>query len=801
MDSTTGSTDEYETDDYHPPSDCEEDVKFLKGGRLSRSPERNRQSPRRRGGAARTAAAASASASAGAAVTRTSPRKKAGSSSNASNNGASTSNSGNKGGKRVTNRRSTTSKSKQDDDSYQGDESDESSDEIIELSSTNNIDNSSSQKYATGTSVSKLFNGSWFSGSITQYHVKEKLYTVQYDDGDEEDYSEKEVGDLITNHTTTTSSSNKTNAVATGKSKSSEQSNDGSGSDDDDDNFFSHVGVNSTKKRKVIQYSDDSDDDSSLEDLTSKKQQAKKLSTGLSSDEESDNSDNNFFSKKRVVAKKQVAEVHQSDSSDSDIEIVVQSTTTNQTSTSTRTSPRRTTQQQQRAPTPSIDIKAVPSPKKKKSPAKQSSQHTAIRARAESALEYAKRAREEMKRAQNYHAEDVEVKLPTPRKKAAVESIDVDDSSVEEVEALKPAATAAAVPKPKEAVYKGDLLRITLRYKDSTNQKDCQAVLRIRSDEPLRMLKERFQGGGSIASLKFDGDKLDMNKTPQFYDMEDEDLVDAVVQGGTAGGGGGKAPPDVVKLLVRRSGTTASHEFGMPKTACLSKLIAAVCEKFKVPHVVLEYNGRSLNPLRSCYDEGISNNATIDAIVGETINLEFRVNGDSKDVHSINAMQRGTFRHAMEVFAAKKKCSVADCKFLFDGEVLKATTTMESLELEGDEIIDVQLTVAALNPLSMQDVDGDVIMADAAAVRAAVISVKTVRNQTKAKPKTWKISTADKISKLKLDYTKHYKTCKQVKFYFNNSCINAESKSLMELGITDGTVLYAMENGKPYKIQ
>eukprot|EP00956_Cyclotella_meneghiniana_P001164 scaffold1327_cov65-Cyclotella_meneghiniana.AAC.3 len=748
MDSTTGSTDEYETDDYHPPSDCEED---------------------------------------------------AGSSSNASNNGASTSNSGNKGGKRVTNRRSTTSKSKQDDDSYQGDESDESSDEI-ELSSTNNIDNSSSQKYATGTSVSKLFNGSWFSGLITQYHVKEKLYTVQYDDGDEEDYSEKEVGDLITNHhrTTTTSSSNKTNAVATGKSKSSEQSNDGSGSDDDDDNFFSHVGVNSTKKRKVIQYSDDSDD-SSLEDLTSKKQQAKKLSTGLSSDEESDNSDNNFFSKKRVVAKKQVAEVHQSDSSDSDIEIVVQSTTTNQTSTSTRTSPRRTTQQQQRAPTPSIDIKAVPSPKKKKSPAKQSSQHTAIRARAESALEYAKRAREEMKRAQNYHAEDVEVKLPTPRKKAAVESIDVDDSSVEEVEALKPAATA--VPKPKEVVYKGDLLRITLRYKDSTNQKDCQAVLRIRSDEPLRMLKERFQGGGSIASLKFDGDKLDMNKTPQFYDMEDEDLVDAVVQGGTAGGGGGKAPPDVVKLLVRRSGTTASHEFGMPKTACLSKLIAAVCEKFKVPHVVLEYNGRSLNPLRSCYDEGISNNATIDAIVGETINLEFRVNGDSKDVHSINAMQRGTFRHAMEVFAAKKKCSVADCKFLFDGEVLKATTTMESLELEGDEIIDVQLTVAALNPLSMQDVDGDVIMADAAAVRAAVISVKTVRNQTKAKPKTWKISTADKISKLKLDYTKHYKTCKQVKFYFNNSCINVETKSLMELGITDGTVLYAMENGKPYKIQ
>lgn len=701
MDSTTGSTDEYETDDYHPPSDGEEDAKFLKGGRLSRSPERHhRRSPRRRGGTARTVNAAAAAA---AATTRASPRRRA---DNASENKGSTGGNG-KRGKRTTSGRVTASKTtNRDDDSYNGDKSDESSDEL-ELSS-NNIDNS--QKYATGTSVSKLFDGRWYSGSITHYHNKESLYTVRYDDGDVEDYNEKEVGDLITNRAT---SSDKSNTNATSKSKSSERSI-GSGSDDSDDDPFSHLGANSTKKRKVIQYSDSEDsDDSSVRDATAKKQPPAKKSSALSSD--SENSDN-FFSRKRVGKKQAVA--HPSDSSDSDVEIVP--TSADQASAK-RTSPRCTT----RAPTPSIDIKAVPSPKKT-SPPKQSSQHAAIRARAESALEMAKRAREGMKKAQNYHAEDVEVKLPTPKKQAVVESIDVDDSSVE-VEVLKPAAVA--VPKPSEVVYKGDLLRITLRYKDSTNQKDCQALVRIRTDEPLKMLKERFQGGGSIASLKFDGDKLDMNKTPQFYDMEDEDLVDAVVQGGTAAAGA-KASSDVVKLIVRRSGTTASHEFGMPKTAPLSKLIAAVCEKFKVPLVVLQYNGRGLDPLRSCYAQDISNNATIDAIVGESINLEFRVNGDCKDMHSINAMQSGTFGHAMEAFAAKKKCSVADCKFLFDGEALKATTTMESLDLEGDEIIDVQLTVAAvnLNPQPMRDVDGDIIMADIAAVPAAVISVKTVRN-------------------------------------------------------------------------
>jgi hypothetical protein len=226
--------------------------------------------------------------------------------------------------------------------------------------------------------------------------------------------------------------------------------------------------------------------------------------------------------------------------------------------------------------------------------------------------------------------------------------------------------------------------------------------------------------------------------------------------------------------------------------------------------------------LKSCQAEGIPSNATLDAVAGQTISLDFRVNGDKKDVHKINASTNGTFKHAMEAFAAKKKCSISECTFVFDGEILQPMTSVESLDLEGGEIIDVKLNVAVSNPPPLQDDDDDVVMADAAAV---MITVKTVRNvssslslihglvsllcltprhriqHSKTKPKSWKVSNADSISVLNQEYVKYYKSkgCTQVKFYFNNTIINVETKSFRDLGIVDGATIYAMENGKPYK--
>ena len=53
-------------------------------------------------------------------------------------------------------------------------------------------------KYAVGTEVSKRSeDGNWHSGKITEYRVTEGWYTIKYEDGDVEDYTEKELRNLL----------------------------------------------------------------------------------------------------------------------------------------------------------------------------------------------------------------------------------------------------------------------------------------------------------------------------------------------------------------------------------------------------------------------------------------------------------------------------------------------------------------------------------------------------------------------------------------------------------------------------
>ena len=53
------------------------------------------------------------------------------------------------------------------------------------------------QKYDIGTKVSKEFNEGTFFGEVVQYHKEEGLYTVIYEDGDEEDLEEDELEDIL----------------------------------------------------------------------------------------------------------------------------------------------------------------------------------------------------------------------------------------------------------------------------------------------------------------------------------------------------------------------------------------------------------------------------------------------------------------------------------------------------------------------------------------------------------------------------------------------------------------------------
>lgn len=679
-DSATGSTDEYETDHHYPSDDDVGNAKFLRGGRLSRSPDRvaARRSPNRR-----------------TSPRKTSPRRGASRCSAASASKGGGGNSSMAGTSKASSKR--TPKRASSDASYAGDDSDGDSE-------------MESQKYKVDTRVVKKFeDGQWYAGKVTRYFLRDKLYQVTYDDGDMEEYDEKEMNLLVENAKKRRGENANSNAKRESSNsddesikneddtgvniskKNAESASDSEDSDDSDEDPFSHLGKSNRNKRKIV-YSD-SDSDSDISTTAPARGKSNKKSE---IDSDSDNSI--YLTRNRPPSKKPTSDLDSD--SDSSIEIIDQ----NQKKP-TRSSPSRST---------SNRSNSTSSPKKNIS--NSNTLNPSVRAQSKGTLEKSRAALVNLKNAQKYHAEELEEKLPPPSRQS-IESIDVDDSSVEAMYSKPAAMAAAATP----AAYAGSLMKLTIRYKDFTN-KSKDVRLRIRSDEPLKFLNDKFQGG-SILSLEFDGRKLDMNHTPQFYEMEDEDLLDAVVSSASR-----TVASNVIKLVVRRTGTTYSHEFGLRVNDSLSKLISAVSDKFKVPSVVLQYNGRKLDPSKSCQAEGITSNATIDAIAAKTISLEFRVNGDSNDVYRINALEKGSFKHAMEAFCQKKKCSLADCKFLFDGDLLQPMTSMESLDLEGDEIIDVKLNVAAVvaaNPLPLQDADGDVVMADAP---AAIISVRTVRN-------------------------------------------------------------------------
>jgi hypothetical protein len=68
--------------------------------------------------------------------------------------------------------------------------------------------------------------------------------------------------------------------------------------------------------------------------------------------------------------------------------------------------------------------------------------------------------------------------------------------------------------------------------KEATGKDKQSTVLSVREQEPLSSLAEKFCRAHSLPHesakviMTFDGRTLDANKTPAFYEMEDEDLID-----------------------------------------------------------------------------------------------------------------------------------------------------------------------------------------------------------------------------------------------------------------------------------
>jgi len=458
-----------------------------------------------------------------------------------------------------------------------------------------------------------------------------------------------------------------------------------------------------------------------------------------------------------------------------------------------------------------------------------------VRKASTKALDEARKAREALKAAQQYKAKEavlppIDVDLPSSltssRSRARGGGMEVVD-----VDMISSFPSQPSVAFPAQISYKGPRITLTLRYQNPITKKESKANIKIKTDQPLQHLVDEFktqQSSLEITTVKFDGRNLSLKNTPAFYEMEDEDLVDVVVVvkqqnaatapsffGGLASRAaqalGVSSPPAAQAVTVAtvhvqtRGNQSQKHTFQIKNDASLSKVVTAYCEKYDLISMRLEHNGRMLDTNKSLSAEGLPNEVHLDAVDlvqgGPSIKLKFRVYGKANDITTLSIPMKGKFVSIMGRFAQKKNLSVSQCKFIFDGETLNQNSTPEGLDLEGDEIIDVRLPESDSSSSSASATGASSNQASSATGPGRQISIQTNRNRNNnARQKGWKVHNTNSISKLQTDYIKYYKSkgCQTVKFYFRNAVINNMTQSFRELGVAEGAMIFAMENGKPY---
>ena len=160
------------------------------------------------------------------------------------------------------------------------------------------------------------------------------------------------------------------------------------------------------------------------------------------------------------------------------------------------------------------------------------------------AMRKAERASKNLEKAQNYHAEDLKVKESEEPILLQLSSTNPTDPKWGD----KNKKTEKNTPEPLSCTTKSGsplivVLRIIEKRNNNNNNKknktqraqgDEKHDVPIKTNQPLRVLMERMIKKGILSQdatveLHFDGEKMDLNKTPASYEMEDEDLVDVLL--------------------------------------------------------------------------------------------------------------------------------------------------------------------------------------------------------------------------------------------------------------------------------
>ncbi len=258
----------------------------------------------------------------------------------------------------------------------------------------------------------------------------------------------------------------------------------------------------------------------------------------------------------------------------------------------------------------------------------------------------------------------------------------------------------------------------------------------------LKHYRERVNPAiSSLATVNFmfDGLNMAMNKTIAQCDLEDEDLVDVSItipanapQGATAAI---ETPKDMsstnvtyvqIKTRIKGGDPRKVHTFHLNEAEPFEKLLKSYRQMHgysSLKRVLLETTHFQIEPTLCPNDLGLEgtcdlficdeqqrvkqvqrmpnskpSGSSTTQMAGSSGGLEIkiRLNGSDKDVSSFSILPSETFQKLMEYVCQKFNVKNSDCKYIFDGVPLNANYTPNDEDLEGGEVIDVQINKDAL---------------------------------------------------------------------------------------------------------
>mmetsp|Transcript_30254 Transcript_30254/g.63324 ORF Transcript_30254/g.63324 Transcript_30254/m.63324 type:complete len:546 (-) Transcript_30254:2086-3723(-) len=371
-----------------------------------------------------------------------------------------------------------------------------------------------------------------------------------------------------------------------------------------------------------------------------------------------------------------------------------------------------------------------------------------------SSLRQAQQAKAKLASADAYHADDVHVTVK--------ETVYV------------PTARPVAAAKPPSALLlgasAGKTLRVTCRClymviggtRTGTPKEKQTSTLVVREKETLSCLRERFcevhglPVGSAKIVMNFDGLPLDVTKTPAFYEMGDEDLVDVSASatallapsGGTASVGYSKTPglPGVPGKRLLLNCRVRTKSAANKKTEMVEKLMALyennplgtiakrLCGDLGATRVVMTFDGCVLDTEKSPRFYEMEDEDMIDVTAEKEEDPDPQPDGNSNSTITLVVQQRrgrtktntrlvlsagDALSKLMEEFkrlqpAVRKSSGTTrrstratannstDHLFLFRGQKLDPSKTPGDYEMEEGDEIDVIESVAKKAALPKQ---------------------------------------------------------------------------------------------------